>query len=199
MKKLQMRQITIISRPTLRLIRDKNPHCLSGGNKLNTNKPAYFPPETACGSTTKGSQFGDFLKRNLDFLANRRRSFADSIKNINKDEAKRSSLDFFVTFCVKTKSMEIKNTLCFYSRRSWWFYRFLRTQYAVCFLQYAVCFLWGVIEWLGFWVLRFTCSQVHAFLSLILVISQIFESAVCRRLYTICFRWGVEHAVRNTL
>jgi len=98
MKKLQMRQITIISRPTLRLIRDKNPHCLSGGNKLNTNKPAYFPPETACGSTTKGSQFGDFLKRNLDFLANRRRSFADSIKNINKDEAKRSSLDFFAYF-----------------------------------------------------------------------------------------------------
>ena len=135
--------------------------------------------------------------------------------------------------------MEIKNTLCFYSRRSWWFYRFLRAQYAVCFLQYAlsnklgvieclgfeslastlnhqlstinsqlkslilvlgswflifvsrwswrfyrflraqyavcflqyavrfmqyaVCFLWGVIEWLGFWVLRFTCSQVHKF------------------------------------
>ena len=98
MKKLQMRQITIISRPTLRLIRDKNPHCLSGGNKLNTNKPAYFPPETACGSTTKGSQFGSFVKRNLDFLANRRRSFADSIKNINKDEAKRSSLDFFAYF-----------------------------------------------------------------------------------------------------
>ena len=98
MKKLQMRQITIISRPTLRLIRDKNPHCLSGGNKLNTNKPAYFPPETACGSTTKGSQFGSFVKRNLDFLANRRRSFADSIKNINKDEAKRSSLDFFDYF-----------------------------------------------------------------------------------------------------
>ena len=67
--------------------------------------------------------------------------------------------------CVKTKSMEIKNTLCFYSRRSWWFYRFLRTQYAVCFLQYAVCFLWGVIEWLGFWVLRFTCSHVHMFTS----------------------------------
>ena len=106
MKKLQMRQITIISRPTLRLIRDKNPHCLSGGYKLNTNKPAYFPPETACGSTTKGSQFGDFLKRNLDFLANRRRSFADSIKNINKDEAKRSSLVpiaiGIVAFCFKT-------------------------------------------------------------------------------------------------
>ena len=98
MKKLQMRQITIISRPTLRLIRDKNPHCLSGGNKLNTNKPAYFPPETACGSTTKGSQFGSFVKRNFYFLANRRRSFADSIKNINKDEAKRSSLDFFDYF-----------------------------------------------------------------------------------------------------
>jgi hypothetical protein len=98
MKKLQMRQITIISRPTLRLIRDKNPHCLSGGNKLNTNKSAYFPPETACGSTTKGSQFGSFVKRNFYFLANRRRSFADSIKNINKDEAKRSSLDFFDYF-----------------------------------------------------------------------------------------------------
>ena len=80
MKKLQMRQITIISRPTLRLIRDKNPHCLSGGNKLNTNKSAYFPPETACGSTTKGSQFGSFVKRNFYFLA------------------KRSSLDFFDYF-----------------------------------------------------------------------------------------------------
>ena len=98
MKKLQMRQITIISRPTLRLIRDKNPHCSSGGKNSSTQKHFESPPETACGSTTKGSQFGDFLKRNLDFLANRRRSFADSIKNINKDEAKRSSLDLFAYF-----------------------------------------------------------------------------------------------------
>ena len=80
MKKLQMRQITIISRPTLRLIRDKNPHCSSGGKNSSTQKHFESPPETACGSTTKGSQFGSFVKRNFYFLA------------------KRSSLDFFDYF-----------------------------------------------------------------------------------------------------
>ena len=56
----------------------KNPHCLSGGNNIALTTRLSFRPS-----------FGDFLRRNLNFLA------------------KRSSLDFFVTFCVKTKSKEI--------------------------------------------------------------------------------------------
>ena len=55
--------------------------------------------------------------------------------------------------------MEIKNTLCFYSRRSWWFYRFLRTLYAVGFTQYALSNKLGVIECLGFESLASTLNH----------------------------------------
>ena len=43
-------------------------------------------------------KFGDFLGRNLDFSAIRHRRIADSNKKINRNEAKRSSLDFFDYF-----------------------------------------------------------------------------------------------------
>ena len=43
-------------------------------------------------------KFGDFLRRNLDFSAIRHRRIADSNKKINRNEAKRSSLDFFAYF-----------------------------------------------------------------------------------------------------
>ena len=55
--------------------------------------------------------------------------------------------------------MEIKNSLCFYSRGSWGFRRFLRTQYAVCFLQYALSNKLGVIECLGFESLASTLNH----------------------------------------
>ena len=76
----------ISSSNNLQLAQIKNPQCLSGGKKLNSTKPLTFPPE-----------FGDFLRRNLHFLV------------------KRSSLDFFVTFCVKTKSK--RNNLAKRQRR----------------------------------------------------------------------------------
>ena len=43
-------------------------------------------------------KFGDFLGRNLDFSAIRHRRIADSNKKINRNEAKRSSLDLFDYF-----------------------------------------------------------------------------------------------------
>ena len=43
-------------------------------------------------------KFGDFLRRNLDFSAIRHRRIADSNKKINRNEAKRSSLDLFDYF-----------------------------------------------------------------------------------------------------
>ena len=71
----------------------KNLHCLSGGQNFESKKQLKIPPE-----------FGDFLRRNINFSANRQRRFADSIKNKKMNEAKRSSLELFVTFCFKTKS-----------------------------------------------------------------------------------------------
>ena len=70
-----LRKIKISSIQIFQQAIPKNLHCLSGGNNFESMHTLYFRPS-----------FGDFLRRNFNFLA------------------KRSSLELFVTFCFKTKS-----------------------------------------------------------------------------------------------
>ncbi|QOW10637.1 hypothetical protein Q73A0000_09750 [Kaistella flava (ex Peng et al. 2021)] len=70
----------------------KNPQCLKRGQKFNIEAQLTFPRKSRLKDEINN---GDFLRRNLLFLV------------------KRSRLDFFVTFCVKTKSKrETKMFFC---------------------------------------------------------------------------------------